>query len=63
MVQGKINRGGHTDHPDRCHSIWTKHCPPPPSHIFLQAGYPSCQPTNSVRALKATSTFGLWRRH
>jgi len=34
------------------------HHPP----IFLQAGCPSCRPTNSVKALKATSTFGLRRR-
>ena len=33
MVQGKINRGRHTDHPDGCHSIRTKQCPPPPSPI------------------------------
>jgi len=29
---------------------------------FLQAGCPSCRPTNSVKALKATSTLGLGRR-
>jgi len=29
---------------------------------FLQAGYPSCRPTNSVKALKATSVFGSGRR-
>ena len=29
---------------------------------FLQAGCPSCRPTNSVKAPKATSTFGLGRR-
>jgi len=29
---------------------------------FLQARCPSCHPTNSVKALKATSTFGLGRR-
>ena len=29
---------------------------------FLQARCPSCHPTNSVKALKATSAFGLWRR-
>jgi len=29
---------------------------------FLQAGCPSCRPTNSVKALKATSAFGLGRR-
>ena len=34
------------------------HHPP----IFLQAGCPSCRPTNSVKALKATSAFGLGRR-
>jgi len=34
------------------------HHPP----YFLQAGCPSCRPTNSVKALKATSTFGLGRR-
>jgi len=31
------------------------HRPP----IFLQAGCPSCHPTNSVKPLKATSAFGL----
>ena len=29
---------------------------------FLQAGCPSCRPANSVKALKATSAFGLGRR-
>jgi len=53
MVQGKINRGRHTDHPAGRHSIRTKQCPPPPSPHFLQAGCPSCRPTNSVKALKA----------
>jgi len=33
-----------------------------PPHIFLRAGCPSCHPTNSVKALKATRTFGLGRR-
>jgi len=54
-VQGKINRGRHTDHPDGRHSIRTIQCLPPPSPIFLQAGCPSCRPTNSIKALKATS--------
>ena len=31
------------------------HHPP----IFLHTGCPSCRPTNSVKALKATSAFGL----
>jgi len=34
MVQGKIDRGRHTDHPAGCHSIRTNQCPPPPSPIF-----------------------------
>ena len=34
MVQGKINRGRHTDHPAGRHSIQTNQCPPPPSPIF-----------------------------
>jgi len=29
---------------------------------FLQAGCPSCCPTNSIKAPKATSVFGLGRR-
>jgi len=33
-----------------------------PPHIFLQVGCPFCHPTNSVKALKATSAFGLGRR-
>jgi len=62
MVQRKINRGRHTDHPAGRHFIRTNQCRPPPSPIFLQAGCPSCRPTNSVKALKATSAFGLGRR-
>jgi len=62
-VQGKINRGSHTDHPDGCHSIRTSNqCPLPPSPSFLWAECPSCRPTNSVTAPKATSTFRLGRR-
>jgi len=33
-------------------------CTPPLS--FLQAGFPSCRPTNSVKALKATVSKGMW---
>jgi len=35
MVQGKINRGRHTDHPAGRHSIRTNQCPPPPSRHFF----------------------------
>jgi len=62
MVQRKINRGKHTDHPAGRHSIWTNQCPPPPPHHFLQAACTSCRPTNSVKALKATGACRLGRR-
>ena len=52
MVQGKINRGRHTDHLAGCHFIRTNQCPPPNMPIFLEAG---CCPANSVKALKAKS--------
>jgi len=52
MVQGKINRGRHTDHLARHHSIRTNQCPPPPSPIFYKpVALPAAQPT----ALKATA--------
>ena len=53
LVQGKINRGRHTNHLAGHHSIWTNQCPPPPSPPVLQAGCPSCCPTNRIKALKA----------
>jgi len=56
MVQGKINRGRHSDHPagrhatpSRLTSAHLHHLPP----YFLRAGCRSCHPTNSVKALKA----------
>ena len=55
MVQRKINKGRHTDHLAGRHYIRTNQCPPPPSPDFLQAGCPSCRPTNGVKSLKATS--------
>jgi len=49
MVQGKINRGRHTDHPAGCHYIQTNQCLPPPSpHIFYRPdAFPAAQPTAS----------------
>jgi len=37
IVQGKTNRGRHTDHPAGHYSIRTNQCPPPPSPHLLQA--------------------------
>ena len=56
--KGRLTEADTPDHPAGCHSLRTNQCPPPPSQ-FLQAG---CHPTNSVKALKATSAFGLGRR-
>jgi len=58
MVQGKINTGKHTTYG------WASGLTSAHFHIphFIQAGCPSCRSTNSVKALKATSTFGLGRR-
>jgi len=48
VVQGKINRGRHTDHPAGRHSIRTNQCPPPPSPIFYRPdALPAAQPTVS----------------
>jgi len=32
----------------------------PTTPVFLQAGCPSCRPTNSVKALKAKTVNGSW---
>jgi len=48
MVQGKINRGRHTDHPAGRHNIQTNQCPPPPSSTFYRLdAVPAAQPTVS----------------
>jgi len=49
MVQGKINRGRHTDHPAGRHSIRTNQCPPPPSPIsfYRPDALPAAQTTVS----------------
>ena len=49
MVQGKINRGRHIDHPFGRHTIRTNQCPPPLSpHIFYGPdAFPATQPTVS----------------
>jgi len=48
MVQRKINRGRHMDHPAGRHCIRTYQCPPPPSPIFYRPdALPATQPTAS----------------
>ena len=45
-------------HMQVCTSLQTDNHTSTPPLSFLQAGCPSCHPTNSVKALKATSTEG-----
>jgi len=49
MVQGKINRGRHTDHPAGRHSSRTNQCPPPPSPPIFFAGQMPFLPPNQQR--------------
>jgi len=44
-------------------SVRTKQCPSPPSPHFLQAGCPSCHPTNNVKALKAKLSTNKIRKY
>jgi len=50
MVQMKINRGRHTDHPAGCHSIRTRHgpCPPPPFYTGWMPYLPPNQQCQSI---------------
>jgi len=43
-----------------CTSLQTDNTPAPYHSVFLQAGCPSCCPTNSVKALKALSEVTLY---
>ena len=49
MVQGKINKGRHADHPAGCHSIRTNQCPPPPSSTYFFTGRMPFLPPNQQR--------------
>ena len=56
MVQGKTNRGRHTDHLDGRHSIWTKHCPPPLSSTIKNTRRQSL-PRHSVESILTSWCF------
>ena len=45
----------HLGHMQVCTSLQTDNHTSTPLLSFLQAGYPSCRPTNSVKALKAAT--------
>jgi len=69
IVQGKINRRRHTDHPAGHHSIRTNQCQPPPSaHIFtgrmpFLPPNQQCQSTEGIKALKACQTSEWKLKH
>jgi len=52
MVQGKINRCRHTDHPARRHSIRTNQCPPPPSPMFFTGCMPFLPPSQQCQCIE-----------
>jgi len=54
IVQGKINRGRHTDHPAGRHSTWTNQCPLPPCPHFFTGRKPFLPPKQQCQ-----STEGL----
>jgi len=57
MVQGKINRGRHTDHPAGRHSIRTNQCPPPPSPIFT-GRMPFLPPNQQCQSTEGSHQLG-----
>jgi len=68
MVQGKINRGTHTDHLAGCQSIRTKQCPPPPySHCLGLMFTKSCETFNFLNCInlwmKKFRVSALWCMH
>ena len=50
MVQGKINRGRHTDHPDGHHSNRTNQCPPPLPPNFFTGRMPFLLPNQQYQS-------------
>ena len=50
MVQGKINRGRHTDNPAGHHCIPTNHYPPPPSPHFFTGRMPFLSPSQQCQS-------------
>jgi len=57
MVQGKINRGRHTDHPAGCRSIQTNQCPPAPSPIFFTGRMPFLPPNQQCQSTEGNSNL------
>ena len=54
MVQGKINRGRHTDLPPGRHSIRTNQCLPPPSPNFFTGRMPFLPPNQQRQSTEVS---------
>jgi len=50
-------------HMQVCTSLQTNNHASTPPLSLLQAGCPSCHPTNSVKGLKALKHYNIWRRN
>jgi len=57
MLQGKINRGRHTDHLAGRHSIRINQCPPPSSHpIFFTGRMPFMPPNQQHQSTEGNAS-------
>jgi len=57
MVQGKINRGRHTNHPAGRHTNWTKQSPPPPSPSFFTGWRPILPPNQQCQSTEGNTVY------
>jgi len=57
MVQGKINRGRHTDHLAGRHSIRTNQCPPPSSPHFFTGRMPFLPPDQQCQSTEGNISY------
>jgi len=55
MVQGRINIGGHSDHPAGRHSIQANQCPPPQSSHFFTGRMPFLPPNQQCQSIEGNS--------
>jgi len=63
MVQGKINRGRHSDNAAGRHSIRTKQCPPPPSPIFFTGQMPFLLPNQQCQSTELHNNITTHKFH
>jgi len=57
MVQGRTNRGRHTNYLAGHHSIRTKQCPPPPSPHFFTGRMPFLPPNQQCQSTEGKNLY------